>query len=1054
MLYAKRKSETDSLYNSDQFAKLLPLAERDEKWLKTNGIHDSVYQCNMKIVRSLWKLKGKEVASKRAEEILTYVIRFDSDTAHHLSTLSDLSWFYYEIGNDSLLLYTDQRYIDVCNQFSDATTIERVNGYYNLGYDFLAMGNSNKAMELWKTCISILEADAYDKEEQFTTVYNALGSAYYRTGDFLNARKYYLNSLKYSLKHPDPYVSNSNAANSYGNLCLISNDEGNYIEAKEFLESCVEYRRMAIEKTDEPQLKYQEQEHLIKSYHHLASIYLGIGEYSRCLKYLQLTKDEKSKLLDDSDSRNNIIFDGFARYYLAVGDYQMARQNAETYRKLCEDDFGHTNFWTGMSINMLANVDQEMHNYEGAIRHYSDAIGLFKVIEDEEKGKELSFAYFGRAECNSALGNYLAALQDLESAMAIYGETRSAGDPVLGQCYLLKAEIQLKVEDIEGAKVSIQNVVGGAELYQAQNQNKHSRLAFFNPNLPEAYYLSARIQESIDSSEASLKIAFGEMGKAAELLRLAKNVYDADDAQLMHYQSHEHIFSYAQELSHRLFKSTNDPAYFNAFFQLAEENKTVMLRRQLSSFNSVEFANIPDSLVIIENELQRSLRDNEFLLHEPDWLLKQEKKYDDLIEEIQLNHPQYYQLKYNESVADILSIQKKVLKEGVNLLEYVVTNDKIFAVVVTKSDHHVLELQKEGLAELILDYNRAITNHLKVEVAQRSFQLYEQLFKPVSKYFDGNEILIVPDNELFSINFETLRKSVDGGASTYVIHDYVISYLLSATTALQFNRLNSGKKEGVLALAPGFSDELKRDYLAQKEAYSFFDESFMQLIQQPFAVKSANSIASLLNGKALTNKNATEENFRESASKYGILHFGTHTEINNISPLMSRLILSSAGSDSLALNDGYLHAYEIYNMQLRAELAVLSACETGIGQQNNSEGFFSLAHSFAYAGCPSVVMSAWKIDEKTSAEIIEKFYAYLADGLPKNQALRLAKIDFMNQHPGELDEPYYWAGMILMGDTAPLQATSSSHFWWIWGLFGLTLLVVILYLRKRSRRRK
>jgi CHAT domain-containing protein len=165
--------------------------------------------------------------------------------------------------------------------------------------------------------------------------------------------------------------------------------------------------------------------------------------------------------------------------------------------------------------------------------------------------------------------------------------------------------------------------------------------------------------------------------------------------------------------------------------------------------------------------------------------------------------------------------------------------------------------------------------------------------------------------------------------------------------------------------------------------------------------------------------------------------------MNATSPMYSRLVLSKSGVAVDSEADGYLHAYEIYELDLRAQLAVLTACETGIGKNEDGEGVRSLGYSFAYAGCPSLVMSLWKIDEKVSSEIISRFYEYLAEGMPKHLALRQAKLDHLANSPEELTSPYYWAGMVLVGDVSPLEVGSFWGQWRWWVLAALCAFVLI-----------
>ena len=110
----------------------------------------------------------------------------------------------------------------------------------------------------------------------------------------------------------------------------------------------------------------------------------------------------------------------------------------------------------------------------------------------------------------------------------------------------------------------------------------------------------------------------------------------------------------------------------------------------------------------------------------------------------------------------------------------------------------------------------------------------------------------------------------------------------------------------------------------------------------------------------------------------------------------------------------------------------------------------SLAHSFMYAGCPSVVMSLWKIDEKSSAGIIARFYQYLAKGFSKSEALRSAKLHHIQSSDPQLSHPYFWAGMTLVGDSSAMYPS----YTWLWFTGGILLLVAIsgaLFFRYRFR---
>ena len=165
--------------------------------------------------------------------------------------------------------------------------------------------------------------------------------------------------------------------------------------------------------------------------------------------------------------------------------------------------------------------------------------------------------------------------------------------------------------------------------------------------------------------------------------------------------------------------------------------------------------------------------------------------------------------------------------------------------------------------------------------------------------------------------------------------------------------------------------------------------------------------------------------------------------IDNNSPLFSSLIMTKD-----TVEDGYLHAFEIYSKKIDAELVVLTACETGKSNANIGEGIVSLAHAFTYAGCPATLMTLWSVDEKSTAYIIDHFYDYLMDGDKKSEALKKAKIDFLESANLQERAPYYWAGIVLIGDDSPLFESSIDKMWWL--LIIAILLVIGVLLRKKN----
>lgn len=205
-----------------------------------------------------------------------------------------------------------------------------------------------------------------------------------------------------------------------------------------------------------------------------------------------------------------------------------------------------------------------------------------------------------------------------------------------------------------------------------------------------------------------------------------------------------------------------------------------------------------------------------------------------------------------------------------------------------------------------------------------------------------------------------------------------------------------------------------------------------------------------ITGHVYLRQQATEKAFKAKAPPAGVLHLATHALIDDQDPLNSKLIFAA---DVDTTEDGFLHAYELYNMQLNAEIAVLSACNSGMGKLNHGEGMMSLARGFLYAGVPSVIVSLWPVDDRAAAELTNYFYQGLKNNLSANEALHDAKLQYLN-HANEVKaNPLYWAGFIAIGESQRCIQTSQSFAWVKWAILiaGFTL-AVFFFIRERRRK--
>jgi CHAT domain-containing protein len=264
-----------------------------------------------------------------------------------------------------------------------------------------------------------------------------------------------------------------------------------------------------------------------------------------------------------------------------------------------------------------------------------------------------------------------------------------------------------------------------------------------------------------------------------------------------------------------------------------------------------------------------------------------------------------------------------------------------------------------------------------------SQELYRLLIQPALKHIRGKELLIIPHDVLHYLPFQALLSSQD----RYVIQDYPIYYLSSASL-MQFTRekRRAGRDKVLVIGNPSLGDQ----------AYNL-----------RFAEREAKEVARVYpQSEVYLKEEASKPRAVSLSPKYDVLHFAVHAEFSEEEPLSSALLLAREGKD-----DGRLKVEEIFSLDLKADMVVLSACETGLGKLSSGDELIGLTRAFIYAGTPSVVTTLWKVNDRSSYELMREFYGGLK-GAKKSEALRKAQLRTMEQFP----EPFFWAAYGLTGE--------------------------------------
>jgi len=415
-----------------------------------------------------------------------------------------------------------------------------------------------------------------------------------------------------------------------------------------------------------------------------------------------------------------------------------------------------------------------------------------------------------------------------------------------------------------------------------------------------------------------------------------------------------------------------------------------------------------------------------------------------LYETFKNDYPNYHQLKYQHEVASVKDIQA-LLKPDQTLLEYFVGDKNIFIYTIAKNDFKVKKVAKDfPLEEWVTQLRNSIyefdkQNEVYSKVAH---DLYTKLIAPVQKELQ-QKLVIVPDGVLNYIPFESLLTEETTEVNNYkklpyFIRKHQISYNYSATLFKQLTEKENIETEGdLLAFAPIFN--------SNKEEYATINARRNGFANLQYNIPEVESINTLIEGKLFTGDQATEANFNKHAKDYKIIHLSTHGKSNDELGDYSFIAFSKV-NDSIEDNNR-LYVRELYNMELNADMAVLSACETGLGELKRGEGIIGLARAFTYAGAKSTINSLWSVDDAKTKKIMELFYTNIKDGMAKDEALHHAKLTYLDE---EFDAaPYYWASFIPAGNMEPIVLKSNYDYLWLGGIVGLGF-GLALYRRKKK----
>ena len=353
------------------------------------------------------------------------------------------------------------------------------------------------------------------------------------------------------------------------------------------------------------------------------------------------------------------------------------------------------------------------------------------------------------------------------------------------------------------------------------------------------------------------------------------------------------------------------------------------------------------------------------------------------------------------------------------LLEYIVTDEATYLFIITKPDGkapveirvYTLPLKHDELAKRMESFRKQLaTRDLGFRAA--AVKLYDLLLKPAQAQLRGkSNLVIAPDSSLWDLPFQALVNN----ANQFMIENASITYAPSLTvlremTKRRKNQSPTGTPASLLAVGNPQSDSetVRRGQSALR------NHNLAPLPEAGEEVKALGRLYGAARSTIYVGKQAREDLLKSEAGSARILHFTTHGTLNNASPMYSHLTLAEGGPN----DDGLLEAWELMQLDLKAELAVLSACETARGRIGAGEGMIGFSWAMFTAGVPSIVVSQWKVESASTRDLMVNFHRSLIGSTKtkpsKAEALRQAALKLMRNT--EMSHPFYWAGFVLVGD--------------------------------------
>lgn len=903
-----------------------------------------------------------------------------------------------------------------------------------------ALGDARQAVAAYRQSLPLWEALG-DTHRQ-ADVLSALGLAYYALGDDKEARAAFERSIALRRERGD----RAGEASSLNNLCLLYPSQGKLDEALACYRQALGLFREAEEAGGEA-----------RSLTNLGGLYEILGEPRQALEHYGQALGLMVSLGDrrgEAQTLNNLgvtsgglgeLGEALAHYHRALAIFRELGDRQWEARTL--NNLGSAYFGLGELQRARATFEQALElrravgdrrgevvtlNYLGLVRsglgETGEAQGLFRQARDlaralgDRRYEADSLGLLGRELIQSRdAGKALEALGQAVDILAALGERRPRAVALqrLGEALLLRGDLP-KAREAFGQALELRRAIAD-RAGEAETRTSLARLEARLGRVPEA---RAEVEKTLALIE-SLRVTVTNPDLRASFLSAYRQAFELEIDLLMR-QGHARE---ALEVSERararalldLLQEARASVQTGGDPELRAREKALTERLNAKAERQTERLSGAGS----ETDAVRAADESE--------LQELLTELDGVRAEIRRRSPRYAALTQPAPLgaAEIQGL----LDPQTLLLEYSLGEERSFLWAVDAGAVASFELppraEIEAAARRVYTALRTVDPGAAKPGRAEAAALSRTLLGPVAERLGNRRLVIVADGALHYLPFAALPlplPAVPGasGSTDLLLDRHEIVALPSASVLASQRRDLAARPRAPKAVAvladPVFDPADPRVSRSQTAAARISERGgepdFPTLQRLPSTRLEAERISALVPaGEALVELDFEADRdavLGDRLAPYRIVHFATHGLIDARTPELSGLMLSRVGADGKP-KEGFLSLADVYNLQLGADLVVLSGCETALGREVRGEGLVGLTRGFLYAGAARVAASLWRVQDRATAELMGRFYrAMLQEGKSPAAALREAQLAIRSDRRWRA--PYYWAAFVLQGD--------------------------------------